>query len=60
VPRISEAFIEEERQALPKRVFDQEYRCQFVELEDAVFALEDVDRAITDDVTPLFEAEPAS
>jgi hypothetical protein len=60
VPRISEAFIEEERQALPRRVSDQEYRCQFVEIEDAVFSLEDVDRAITDDVAPLFEAEPAN
>jgi Terminase large subunit, T4likevirus-type, N-terminal len=56
VPRISESFIEEERQALPRRVFDQEYRCQFVETEDAVFSLEDVNRAITDDVPPLFEA----
>jgi hypothetical protein len=55
VPRISEAFIEDERRALPRRVFDQEYRCQFVEIEDAVFSLEDVDRAITDGVTPLFE-----
>jgi hypothetical protein len=60
VPRISEAFIEEERRALPRRVFDQEYRCKFVEIEDAVFSLEDVNRAITDDVAPLFEAEPAS
>jgi hypothetical protein len=60
VPRISPEFIEQERQALPRRVFDQEYRCKFVEIEDAVFSLEDVDRAITDDVAPLFEAEPAS
>jgi hypothetical protein len=59
-PRISEAFIEEERQALPRRIFDQEYRCQFVETEDAVFALEDVDRAITDDVAPLFSEAEAS
>jgi hypothetical protein len=54
VPRISEEFIEEERRALPRRIFDQEYRCQFVETEDAVFTLEDVDSAITSDVTPLF------
>jgi hypothetical protein len=60
VPRISTEFIEQERQALPRRVFDQEYRCKFVEIEDAVFSLEDVDRAITDDVAPLFEAEPAN
>jgi hypothetical protein len=57
VPRISEEFIEEERRALPRRIFDQEYRCQFVETEDAVFTLEDVDSAMTTDVTPLFEEE---
>ena len=50
----SEAFVEEERRALPTRIFDQEYRCQFVEIEDAVFSLEDVDSAITDEVQPLF------
>jgi hypothetical protein len=55
VPRIPGAFIDEERRALPRRVFDQEYRCHFVEVEDAVFALEDVQRAITDEVAPLFE-----
>jgi hypothetical protein len=54
VPRISEEFIKEEQRALPRRIFDQEYRCQFVETEDAVFTLEDVDSAITADVTPLF------
>ena len=52
---ISGAFIEEKRQALPARVFEQEYSCQFVELDDAVFTLEDVNRAITDEVSPLFE-----
>ena len=55
VPRITPQFVAEERRALPRRVFDQEYRCQFVEVEDAVFALEDVQRAITDEVAPLFE-----
>jgi hypothetical protein len=55
VPRITPEFVAEERWALPRRVFDQEYRCQFVEVEDAVFALEDVQRAITDEVAPLFE-----
>jgi Terminase large subunit, T4likevirus-type, N-terminal len=60
VPRISEEFVEEERRALPRRVFDQEYRCTFVEIEDAVFSLEDVDRAITQDVAPLFSEAEAS
>jgi hypothetical protein len=54
VPRISEEFVAEERRALPTRIFDQEYRCQFVEIEDVVFALEYVDSAFTDEVQPLF------
>jgi hypothetical protein len=60
VPRISEEFIEEERRALPRRVFEQEYRCAFVEIEDAVFSLEDVDSAITAEVAPLFSEAEAS
>jgi Terminase large subunit, T4likevirus-type, N-terminal len=60
VPRITEAFIEEERRALPRRIFDQEYRCKFVEIEDAVFSLEDIDNAMSQDVTPLFSEAEAS
>jgi len=55
VPRISSSFIQEERRALPRRIFDQEYRCIFTETDDAVFAYEDVAGALSDDtVTPLF------
>lgn len=54
VPRISEEFLEEERRALPLRMFEQEYLCKFVDREDSVFSYEDVDAAITDTVTPLF------
>src|SRR5215211_4360994 len=36
-PRISASFLEEERRSLPRRVFDQEYHCAFVETDDAVF-----------------------
>jgi hypothetical protein len=53
-PRISEAFLEEERRALPRRIFRQEYECSFEETEDQVFAFEDVAAAITDEVLPLF------
>jgi hypothetical protein len=60
VPRITPKFIEEERRALPSRIFDQEYRCAFVELDDAVFSIEDVDRAITHNVKPLFQEEGAA
>ena len=55
-PRISEAFLEEERRSLPRRIFDQEYRCVFVETEDAIFSFEDVVGALDPGVTPLFGA----
>jgi hypothetical protein len=53
-PRISPEFLEEERASLPRRVFDQEYRCVFTETDDAVFTFEDVAGAMTSEVTPLF------
>jgi hypothetical protein len=55
-PRISEAFLEEERQALPPWVYRQEYECSFEETEDQVFTTDMIDRAVTSDVKPLFEA----
>jgi hypothetical protein len=54
VPRISEEFLEEERRALPLRIFRQEYECSFEETDDQVFSYEDVEGAITDEVAPLF------
>lgn len=54
VPRISEEFLAEERRALPRRVYQQEYCCEFVETDDAVFSYEDVEGAITEEVEPLF------
>jgi hypothetical protein len=60
-PRISEAFLEEERQALPRRIYRQEYECSFEDTEDAVFAYEDVAGALSDPtVTPLFSEARAS
>jgi len=54
VPRISEAFLAEERRVLPSRIYRQEYECSFEDVEDAVFAFEDVQAAITEEVSPLF------
>ena len=54
VPRISATFLEEERRALPERIFRQEYMCSFEETDDQVFSYEDVAGAISDEVTPLF------
>ena len=56
-PRISEAFLEEERRSLPRRVYRQEYECSFEETDDQVFSFEDVAAAISKDVTPLFGSE---
>lgn len=53
-PRIPPEFLEEERRTLPRRVYRQEYENSFEETEDQVFAHEDVQAAISDEVTPLF------
>jgi hypothetical protein len=52
--RISDAFLEEERAALPSWVYRQEYECSFEETEDQVFTTEMVDAAVSADVKPLF------
>jgi hypothetical protein len=54
VPRITEEFLEDERVALPRRIFEREYLCVFNEADAAVFSYEDVAQAITPEVTPLF------
>jgi hypothetical protein len=53
-PRISESFLEEERESLPPFIYRQEYECSFEETEDQVFTTELIDRAVTDEVQPLF------
>jgi hypothetical protein len=53
-PRISTSFLEEERRALPARVYRQEYECSFEETDDQVFSYEDVSAAISGEVAPLF------
>ena len=53
-PRISEEFLEEERTSLPPFIFRQEYECSFEETEDQVFSSAMIDRALTDEVKPLF------
>jgi hypothetical protein len=53
-PRISDAFLKEERAALPSWVYRQEYECSFEETENQVFTTEMVDAAVSADVKPLF------
>ncbi len=55
-PRISPEFLEEEREVLPSWVYRQEYECSFEETEDQVFTTEMVERAVSSEVTPLFES----
>ncbi len=55
VPRISGTFLEEEKRALPRRVYRQEYECSFEDTEEQVFSYEDVTAAISSEVAPLFE-----
>jgi hypothetical protein len=59
-PRITAAFLEEERRALPPMFYDSEYCCRFVEPLDAFFRYDDIAAAISDDVTPLFGAGHAA
>src|SRR5215216_3051346 len=62
VPRISEAFLEEERRALPARMYRQEYECSFEAVDAAVFAYDLIEEAITPEVAPLFgpESKPST
>jgi hypothetical protein len=53
-PRIPQSFLEEERASLPARIYRQEYECSFEDVENAVFAFEDVAGAMSEAVTPLF------
>lgn len=53
-PRISPAFLDEERRALPERIYRQEYECSFEETEDSVFSYDDVRGAISEEAKPLF------
>ncbi len=57
-PRITPEFLADELAALGKTWFSQEYECRFVETIDAVFRMDDIERSITDTVTPLFETPP--
>jgi Terminase large subunit, T4likevirus-type, N-terminal len=54
VPRISSEFLAEERRALGERWYRQEYCCSFEDTIDAVFAYEDIQAALSNEVKPLF------
>ncbi len=52
--RIGREFLEAERREMGERRFRQEYCCEFADAEDAVFDMEMLERAFTDDVEPLY------
>jgi hypothetical protein len=53
-PRISQTFLKEEEETLPPFIYRQEYECSFEDTEDQVFTTEMIDRAVTDEIQPLF------
>ena len=53
-PRISPAFLEQERASIGDWWFTQEYGCEFVDRLDSAFATDDVRAALDPTVTPLF------
>jgi hypothetical protein len=53
-PRISPAFLAEERASLGDWWYRQEYDCQFVETIDQIFSYDLIIAAISSDVKPLF------
>jgi len=53
-PRIGAAFLEKERRDLGAAWFQQEYMAEFIENGSEVFARDLVERAISDDVEPLW------
>jgi hypothetical protein len=53
-PRISPAFLEEERRSLPAMCFASEYLCEFTDTVDQVFLYEQVQAALSPNIQPLF------
>ncbi len=49
-PRISPAFLEEERRTLGQWFFEQEYECKFLDAQSQAFSRADIDKAFTEEV----------
>lgn len=52
-PRISAAFLAEERRTLPRLWYQSEYECQFVETVSQVFAFADIQAALRGSIVPF-------
>jgi len=53
-PRISPAFLAEERRSMGDLAYASEYECRFVDTESSAFNSEHVRAALDDTVTPMF------
>jgi len=49
-PRISAAFLEEERRTIGEWWYRQEYGCEFLDAESQAFTRDEIDRAFEEDV----------
>jgi Terminase large subunit, T4likevirus-type, N-terminal len=58
-PRISPAFLAEERRSLPAWVFESEYYGVFCDTLDQIFRYADIQAALSDELTPLFGGDDA-
>jgi len=54
-PRISKEFLDEELRELGAQRFSEEYGLEFLEPDEAVFPTAVIDRAFTEEVTPLWK-----
>jgi len=55
-PRISGAFLEQERRELGPLLYSQEYENAFIDAQSSAFASELVELALVDDFAPFLEA----
>lgn len=56
-PRMTEEFLEQERREMGEWEFASEYLCEFQDTVNQLFATEDIQAALSDDLDPLFETE---
>ncbi len=52
-PRVRPEWIEEERAALPDSSFRQDYLCEFLQPDNAIFRYDDIQALFRDDIEPL-------
>jgi hypothetical protein len=55
--RIPATFLKEEIKSIGNRWYDQEYECEFVDVIEAAFSYESIQRAVTNSLPPWFGME---